>query len=84
MASPPSLLNPRAPVHVLTGAGGPPGAADVFPTPGPAWRRASYSGWSFGRMVVHNATHLTFSQVDNAAGRVVDEFTIVQEGRAAW
>ena len=76
-----SYVNPRAPVHVLTGAGAPPGSPDVFPAARPAWSRATYSSWSFGRMQVFNASHLTFSQLDNVAGKVVDSFTIVQENR---
>jgi hypothetical protein len=80
----PSYINPRAPVHVLTGAGGPPGSPDVYPASRPAWSRANYSSWSWGRMQVFNATHLTFSQLDNVANAVVDTFTIVQEQRAAW
>jgi hypothetical protein len=76
-----SYLNPQAPVHVLTGAAGPPGSPDVFPASRPAWSRATYSSWSFGRMQVFNATHLTFSQLDNVAGAVVDTFTIVKEAR---
>ena len=77
-----SYINPRAPVHVLTGAGGPPGSPDTYPATRPVWSRANYSSWSFGRLQVFNATHLTFSQLDNVAGAVVDSFTIVQEGRA--
>jgi hypothetical protein len=77
-----SYLNPRAPVHVLSGAGGPPGTPDVFPAVRPAWSRSNYSSWSYSRLSIFNATHLTFTQLDNVAGRVVDTFTIVQEGRA--
>ncbi len=77
-----SYLNPRAPVHVLSGAGGPPGTPDVFPAVRPAWSRATYSSWSYSRLSVFNATHLTLTQLDNVAGKVVDTFTIVQEGRA--
>jgi 3',5'-cyclic AMP phosphodiesterase CpdA len=77
-----SLVNPPAPVHVLSGAGGPPGAPDVFNASAPAaFSRATYSKWSYGRLTVHNATHLSYEQVDNSKGAVVDEFTLVQEAR---
>ena len=77
-----SYVNARAPVHVLAGAGGPPGGPDVYPASRPAWSRATYSSWSYGRLQVFNATHLTYSQHDNVAGAVVDSFTLVQEKRA--
>lgn len=76
-----TLVSPPAPVHVLTGAGGPPGSPDAFNASSPAdFTRATYEKWSYGRLEV-NATHLTYSQVDNAHGGVVDSFTIVQEAR---
>jgi len=75
-----SLVNPPAPIHVLSGAGGPPGSPDTFNATAPApFTRASFSGWSYGRLQVFNATHLTYTQVANADGAVVDEFTIVRQ-----
>jgi hypothetical protein len=77
-----TLVNAPAPVHVLTGAGGPPGAPDVFNASAPRdFTRATYSKWSYGRLTAYNATHLSFEQVDNEAGTVVDAFTLVQEVR---
>jgi hypothetical protein len=75
-----TLVNPPAPIHVLSGAGGPPGSPDTFNATAPApFTRASHSGWSYGRLQVFNATHLTYTQVANADGAVVDEFTIVRQ-----
>lgn len=68
-----SFSSPRAPVHVLTGAGGPPGDPDTFvPTP---YSRRTLSAWSYSRITVHNATTLSFEQVINN-GTVFDSWAI--------
>jgi hypothetical protein len=74
-----SYINPTQPVHILTGAGGPPGVPDTFSKPSP-FRRASYATWGYGIVTV-NATHFTYEHRDNAKDSIVDSFTIVQEGR---
>ena len=85
VASNPSLVNPRAPVHVLTGAAGPPGGPDSFnATSKPKFSRTSYGNWSYGRVQVFNTTHLTYSHIDNYLGTVVDEWTIVQENHGPF
>ncbi len=33
---------------------------------------------SFGRLVLHNATHATYTQLRNADGSLLDGFTLVQ------
>ena len=54
---------PRAPVYVVEGAGGAP-ALDLFGAPGPFTRRQD-SSWGWGRVTVHNASHLTYERVQN-------------------
>jgi hypothetical protein len=71
-----SFLQPRAPVHLVTGAGGAP-SLDSFGAP-LAYTRAQLSINSYSRMTVLNDTHLRWQQVDNGSGEVVDEWTIVQ------
>lgn len=87
-----SFVAPGAPVHVVTGAGGAPafGAAlhaahapHGASTPHgasapPAWVRVHIERWSWSRVVIHNATALTWTQLDNLNGTVLDEWTIVQ------
>eukprot|EP01065_Artemidia_motanka_P019005 TRINITY_DN2242_c0_g1_i1.p1 TRINITY_DN2242_c0_g1~~TRINITY_DN2242_c0_g1_i1.p1 ORF type:complete len:772 (+),score=296.86 TRINITY_DN2242_c0_g1_i1:54-2318(+) len=79
------FVQPNVTVHVTTGNGGPPGK-DSFCKDGkgapdcgsiPATRRQT-DEFSYGRMTVHNRTHLTFQQFFNANGSVFDEWTIVQ------
>jgi hypothetical protein len=80
---PPSLVNPQAPVHLLTGAGGPPGSPDTYTTPAP-FTRATYSSWSYGHITVFNHTHLKYTHFANPNGTVVDTFTIVQESHGPF
>lgn len=72
-----SLDSPDAPVHVLTGAAGPPGVPETFSLP-PPWSRSTASLWSYGRVTCHNATHLTYEHVRNTDGVVIDSWTIFQ------
>ena len=73
-----SFVNPRAPIHVVSGAGGAP-ALDEFGDPGP-WTRLQLQAWSYGRITVHNASHLEYQQVLNTKLRsVADTFFVVQD-----
>lgn len=80
-----SFEKPQSTVHVTTGNGGPPGK-DTFCESGkgapdcdsiPATRKQT-NEYSYGRVVAHNRTHLTFQQLLNADGSLFDEWTIVQ------
>ena len=83
-----SFIAPRAPVHVLSGAGAAPAFGAERPAAGggggggggavPDYVRATISRWSYSRLTAHNASHLTFEQVDNINGTVLDTWTIVQ------
>lgn len=72
-----SLDAPLAPVHLLQGAGGPPGVPEIFSAPGP-FTRWTYSNWAYARVTVWNASHLTVDTVSNSDGTVLDSFTINQ------
>ncbi len=84
-----SFVAPRAPVHVTSGAGAAPAfggehharraaGADAPPPPAaPFLRRADFV-WSYSRITAHNASHLTFEQIDNSNGTVFDSWTLVQ------
>jgi len=80
-----SFDEPQATVHVTTGNGGPP-SKDTFCESGsgapdcdsiPATRKQT-NEYSFGRVIAHNRTHLTFQQVLNIDGSIFDEWTIHQ------
>ena len=79
-----SFVDPKWPVHVTSGNGGPPGK-DTFveDCPGddcgriPSTRFQS-NAYGYGRLVAHNASHLTWTQVAAANSTVVDTFTIIR------
>ena len=73
-------INPRAPVHVQSGIGGVDGGEAFLPESRPytAFRDTALN-IGYGRIVVHNATHLTFSQRYAVNGSTIDSFTIMQE-----
>lgn len=54
---------PKAPVYVVEGAGGAP-TLDLFGGPGPFTRKQD-SSWGYGKVTVHNATHLTWDRIAN-------------------
>jgi hypothetical protein len=54
---------PSAPVYVVEGAGGAP-TLDLFGGAAP-FTRLRDSSWGWGRVTVHNATHLTWERVQN-------------------
>eukprot|EP01051_Picozoa_sp_SAG22_P003740 SAG22_NODE_186_length_15907_cov_45.496774_7_plen_1025_part_00 len=72
-----SFLNPDATVYVTAGNGGSPGPDGGAATlPGARFGSEQYG---YGRLVAHNASHLTWTQVANrGAGGVIDEWTVVQ------
>jgi hypothetical protein len=72
-----SFINPDATVYVTAGNGGSPGpdggAGDM-----PGARRGSEQ-YGYGRVIVHNTSHLTWTQVANeGAGGIIDQWTVVQ------
>ena len=72
---------PKAPVHLVTGNGGPP-TASSFDKVEP-YSHSHSTIFSYTRLVVHNATHMTWIQVANSDSRVIDELTIVQDAAHA-
>jgi len=84
-----SFVEPRAPVHVLSGAGAAPAFGAEWPAAGgggetPDYVRATISRWSYSRLTAHNASHLSFQQVDNINGTVLDAWTIVQHNHGPF
>jgi hypothetical protein len=80
-----TLVNPKKTIHVTTGNGGPPGK-DNFKEdcPGPDCgsipaTRFQSNEFGYGRLVVPNATHLTYMQIQNKDGKVSDEWTLVKD-----
>merc|ERR1711865_1165261 len=73
-----SYSNPKAPIHIVTGAGGAPGL-DAFGNFGP-WSRNQLSAWGYGRVTVHNATTFEYNHILNSNGSVYDRVVVMQNG----
>jgi hypothetical protein len=76
-----NYVNPLGPVHVQSGIGGVDGQ-DEFALPMKpydAWRDDVHYYRSFSRLVVHNATHLTFTQHNAVNGTVFDSLVLQQQ-----
>eukprot|EP01062_Namystynia_karyoxenos_P005016 TRINITY_DN1176_c0_g1_i4.p1 TRINITY_DN1176_c0_g1~~TRINITY_DN1176_c0_g1_i4.p1 ORF type:complete len:777 (+),score=233.84 TRINITY_DN1176_c0_g1_i4:83-2332(+) len=79
------FIRPNVTVHVTTGNGGPP-AINSFCKGGPSTpdcgripaTRKQSTEFGYGRLTVHNATHVTFQQFLNSDGSLFDEWTVVQ------
>ena len=86
-------VNPRGPIHVTTGSGGPPKGTDCdhFGRQGhpPGGFYALCVGslqFSYSRLVAQNASHISWEQIRNNDSQVVDRWTLKQErhGPFAW
>lgn len=77
--------NPRAPVHIQSGIGGLDGG-DAFPL-----QKRSYTAFrdeelniGFSRLIIHNASAVTFQQLFAVNGTVLDTVTIVQNNHGPF
>ena len=68
--------NPPGVLHVCSGNGGPPSPSSCD---GLADRNCIAQPYSYTRLVAHNATDLSWVQISNADGSVIDEWTVHQE-----
>ena len=81
-----NFVNPRAPVHLITGNGGPTNPT-FFNQTGSRPKAYSFlhgSEFSYTRLVAHNATHLTWTQISNDDSRNLHELTVVQNKHGAF
>lgn len=80
-------VNPKAPVHIITGSAGCRERTDKF-NPNPKdWSAFRSTDYGYTRMQVLNTTHLYVEQVsDDQSGRVIDSLWLVKEkhGFSAW
>merc|ERR1712130_285026 len=77
-----SYTEPKAPVHVLSGSGGPPNL-DTFGEPGP-WTRMQVVDHVTSYMTITNETHLTLDTYYNSNNSLVDTFTIIQSNHGPF
>merc|ERR1712072_593150 len=76
-----SYVNPKAPIHILSGSAGPP-EWDEFSTSEEWTREPRLMVNSYSRLTLYNSSVAYFEQVANANGTVVDAFTVVQENHS--
>ncbi|KAG5857606.1 hypothetical protein ANANG_G00021220 [Anguilla anguilla] len=80
-------VNPKAPVHIITGSAGCREKHDGFIPEPRAWSALRSTDYGYTRMQVLNHTHLYLEQVsDDQYGKVIDSIWLVKEkhGAAAW
>jgi hypothetical protein len=79
-------LNPKATVHVQSGIAGTGPGGDPFDVPQEDWERIRDKSFSpsYGKIVFHNATHLTYEQRFCANSSAFDSFTIEQQRHGAF
>ena len=77
-----NFIKPKAPVHVITGAGGAPAFSGEreFPTEKalPDYVRTLIHRWSWSKAIAYNQSVLRWQQIDNINGTILDEWVIVK------
>jgi len=74
-----AYVNPKAPVHVITGSAGCNGDFDFFQPEQPEFSAFRLTRYGYTRLRVHNSTHLQFQQIIDLDGSVVDDTMVVRE-----
>jgi len=77
--SPDPYFNPKAPVHITTGAAGCLENLDPWMPDQPAFSAKRVGQYGYSRLQVKNATHLMLQQVHDKDGAISDSFTLVRE-----
>ncbi|XP_030641288.1 acid phosphatase type 7 [Chanos chanos] len=80
-------VNPKAPVHIITGSAGCREKHDGFIPKPREWSAFRSTDYGYTRMQVINSTHLYLEQVsDDQYGKVIDSIMLVKErhGPEAW
>uniref|UniRef100_A0A673C9Q9 Purple acid phosphatase n=1 Tax=Sphaeramia orbicularis TaxID=375764 RepID=A0A673C9Q9_9TELE len=80
-------VNPKAPVHIITGSAGCREKTDTFNPNPKEWSAFRSTDYGYTRMQVVNTTHLYLEQVsDDQYGKVIDSIWVVKEkhGFSAW
>lgn len=73
-------VNPRAPVHIITGSAGCQEDTDKFNPHPPEWSAFRSVDYGYTRFEAHNKTHLYIEQVDvDLKGQVIDSVWIVKD-----
>uniref|UniRef100_A0A8C7XRB4 Purple acid phosphatase n=1 Tax=Oryzias sinensis TaxID=183150 RepID=A0A8C7XRB4_9TELE len=80
-------VNPKAPVHIITGSAGCRERTDRFQPNPKAWSAFRSTDYGYSRMHIINASHIYLEQVsDDQHGKVIDSIWVVKEkhGFSSW
>jgi len=77
-----TFIDPKAPVHFTSGAGGAPGL-DTFGDSA-EFIRNRLSDWGYGRITAHNASHFTYDHILNDDGSLFDSVTVVKSSHGPY
>lgn len=80
-------VNPKAPVHIITGSAGCREKHDGFIPKPRDWSAFRSTDYGYTRMHLINSTHIYLEQVsDDQSGKIIDSFTLIKEvhGPEAW
>lgn len=80
-------VNPKAPVHIITGSAGCKERTDPFAPDFRAWSAFRSTDYGYARVQVFNSSHLYLEQVsDDKYGKVIDSIWLVKDkhGPEAW
>lgn len=78
-------VNPKAPVHVVTGSAGCKEGRENFTPFRPHWSAFISRDYGYTRMKVHNSSHLYLEQVsDDKEGAIIDSFWIVKDRHGSY
>uniref|UniRef100_T1GWM5 Purple acid phosphatase n=1 Tax=Megaselia scalaris TaxID=36166 RepID=T1GWM5_MEGSC len=78
-------VNPKAPVHLVTGSAGCKEGREPFLDKIPEWSAYHSQDYGYTRMKAHNKTHLYFEQVsDDQNGDIIDSFWIIKDNHGSY
>ncbi|KAJ8927178.1 hypothetical protein NQ314_020454 [Rhamnusium bicolor] len=78
-------VNPRAPVHIVTGSAGCKEGRENFTITRPAWSALISQDYGYTRLKAYNGSHLHLEQVsDDKDGDIIDAFWLVKENHGSY
>ncbi|KAK6182161.1 hypothetical protein SNE40_009905 [Patella caerulea] len=73
-------INPKAPVHIITGSAGCQENLDPFDKDRPYWSAKRVKDYGYTRMTVFNSTHLYAEQLsDDKGGMIMDKMWLIKD-----
>jgi acid phosphatase type 7 len=78
-------VNPKAPIHVVTGSAGCKEGRENFTKVLPAWSAFHSQDYGYTRFTAYNTSHIYFEQVSvDKKGEIIDKFWVVKDQHGAY